>query len=109
LLAATAADTCLTQAYSLGWPNAPHRVLRSAIEAAELAPDGVLGEERWGGQVLPIPRFAVNPPSKTTTGHVEAMALYAGESVTHVTKVEPAAAIVAELVAGAEQLLRRAN
>jgi hypothetical protein len=34
------------------------------------------------------------------------MALYAGESVTNVTSVEPAAAIVAELVAGAERLLR---
>lgn len=35
-------------------------------------------------------------------------ALYAGESVSHVRSVEPAAAIMAELIAGAEQLLREA-
>jgi len=35
------------------------------------------------------------------------MALYAGESVTHVTSVQPAAKIIAELVAGAERLTRR--
>ena len=81
-------------------------MLRSAIAAAERAPDGILGEEQWGGQVLPIQRFAVNPPSTTTTGQIEAMALYAGESVTHVNSVQPAAEIIAELVAGAEQRLR---
>jgi hypothetical protein len=36
------------------------------------------------------------------------MALYAGESVSDVRSVQPAAAIVAELVAGAERLLREA-
>lgn len=105
LLSATAADTCLTEAYSVGWPDAPHRVLRSAIDAAERAPDGVLGEQEWGGQVLPIQRWSVSPPSTTTKGRIEAMALYAGESVTHVNSVRPAGEIVAELVAGAERLL----
>ena len=37
------------------------------------------------------------------------MALYAGEAVGDVTSVQPAAAIVAELVAGAERLLREAG
>jgi hypothetical protein len=36
-------------------------------------------------------------PSKETTGHVEAMALYAGTSVTDVLAVQPAAEIVSEL------------
>jgi hypothetical protein len=36
------------------------------------------------------------------------MALYAGESVGDVNSVQPAAVIIAELVAGAEQLLREA-
>jgi nitronate monooxygenase len=105
LLAATAADTCLTDAFSVGWP-APHRVLRSAVDAARAAPDGIVAEIELGGATIPIARFSPIVASRTTTGNVAAMALYAGESVTHVTEVIPAAEIVAELVAGAEERLR---
>jgi hypothetical protein len=91
------------------WPDAPHRVLRSAIAAAEALPDGVVGEIRDGEQALPIGRFSVIPPTRTTTGHVEAMALYCGESVSNVNSIEPAAAILAELASGAERLLAGAN
>lgn len=108
LLAASAGDTCLTEAFSGLWPDAPHRVLRSAVEAAEALPDGVVGETRMGGQAVPVGRFSVVCPSVETTGHVEAMALYAGESVSNVHAVAPAAEIVAELVSGARQALRRA-
>ena len=106
LVAASAGDTCLTEAFSVMWPNAPHRVLRSAIAAAEALDDEIIGEARYAGEVLAVPRLSVIAPSVTTTGRVDAMALYAGESVANVTSVQPAAAIVAELVAGAERLLR---
>lgn len=105
LLAASAADTCLTEAFSIMWPNAPHRVLRSAVEAAESLPDGVAGETQMGGRAIPVQRFSVICPSRETRGRIDAMALYAGESVEGVTSVKPAAAIVSELVSGAEQLL----
>lgn len=102
LLAACAADTCLTEAFSGMWPDAPHRVLRSSIAAAQQLPDGAIGEISLGGQKVPVTRFSVISPTLETTGHIDAMALYAGESVTNVNTVEPAAAIVAELIAGAE-------
>ena len=105
LLASSAADTCLTQAFSVLWPNAPHRVLRSAIAAAEALTEDVVGETHHAGEVVPVPRLSAIAPDKSTSGHVDAMALYAGESVANVTSVQPAAAIVAELVAGAERLL----
>lgn len=108
LLAASAEDTSLTEAFSVMWPDAPHRVLRSAVEAAEALTDDVIGEDPYAGEHIPVQRFSVLAPSRETTGHVEAMALYAGESVSNVTSVQPAAAIVAELVAGAERLLRAA-
>jgi NAD(P)H-dependent flavin oxidoreductase YrpB (nitropropane dioxygenase family) len=104
LLAATAADTCLTEAFSDQWPDAPHRVLRSAVAAATAAPDAIVGELQLGAQTIPIARFSPIVPTRTTTGNITAMALYAGESVTNVTAVEPAAAIIAELVAAAERL-----
>jgi NAD(P)H-dependent flavin oxidoreductase YrpB (nitropropane dioxygenase family) len=109
LLAASASDTCLTEAFSVMWPNAPHRVLRSAIAAAEALTEDVIGEVAIEGQAMPIQRFSVLPPSVDTRGHVEAMALYAGESVSNLTSVQPAAAIIAELVAGAERLLRESG
>lgn len=105
LLAARAADTVLTEAFSVLWPDAPHRVLRSSIEAAERLPDGPVATMRIGDAEAPVPRFAVYCPSRDTTGHVEAMALYAGESVENITSVEPAAAIIEDLVRGAEALL----
>src|SRR5439155_481781 len=38
LIAAEAKDTVLTETFSAGW-NAPHRVLRSSVEAAERIPE----------------------------------------------------------------------
>ena len=105
LIAATPADTCLTEAFSVMWPDAPHRVLRSCISAAEATSQDVVGEIRLGDQSIPVQRFSVICPSAGTTGRIEAMALYAGESVGSVRRVEPAADIVAELVAGAERAL----
>jgi len=84
-------------------------VLRSAIEAARGLVDEIVGEASYAGQVIPIPRLSVIVPSAGTTGRIEAMALYAGESVENVTSVEPAADIVAELVCGAERVLRNVS
>jgi NAD(P)H-dependent flavin oxidoreductase YrpB (nitropropane dioxygenase family) len=106
LLAASATDTCLTEAFSAEWPDAPHRVLRSAITAAEALGDDLAGETQEYGATIPVPRFSVTPPTRETTGRIEAMALYAGESVGSINGVAPAAAIVSELVDGAERLLR---
>jgi hypothetical protein len=82
--------------------------LRSAIAAAEALTEDVIGETHYAEQVLPVHRFSVIAPTFATTGHIDAMALYAGESVTNVTSVQPAAAIISELVTGAERLLREA-
>jgi hypothetical protein len=50
----------------------------------------------------------VTAPTQATTGRIDAMALYAGESVSNVVAIQPAGDIVRELVSGAEQLLRTA-
>jgi NAD(P)H-dependent flavin oxidoreductase YrpB (nitropropane dioxygenase family) len=107
LVGARAEDTLLTQVFSVMWPDAPHRVLRSCVEAAELLPDGVVGQTVVAGVTLPLPRFAVPTPTRAATGKVEAMPLYAGESVGGVRAVRPAAEILRELAEEAEALLRR--
>ncbi len=106
LIAAEPHDTVLTEAFSVGWPNAPHRVLRSSVDAADRHQGDVVGHMPVGEQQMPIPRFAVPPPTRATTGAIEAMALYAGESVGSVRGIQPAGAIVHELVEEAERLLR---
>ena len=85
----------MTERFGIGWPNAPHRVLRSAVEAAEQLDRpvaGVVGDQE-------LPRFVPLPPTRETRGNVAAMALYAGESVDAVTRIQPASEIVAELTA----------
>jgi NAD(P)H-dependent flavin oxidoreductase YrpB (nitropropane dioxygenase family) len=109
VLAASATDTCITEAFSGLWPDAPHRVLRSAVAAAGALPEGVIGETRVGDQTLAIERFSVVCPDRETTGNVRAMALYAGESVGSVCEVRPAAEIVADVVSAAARALERAG
>ena len=107
LLRARAEDTVLTEAFSVMWPDAPHRVLRSCVEAAQRFDGGVVGETVVAGQAMPIPRLAVPVPTRDTTGCIEAMALYAGQSVNGVERIDEAGVIVRELCDGAESLLRR--
>jgi NAD(P)H-dependent flavin oxidoreductase YrpB (nitropropane dioxygenase family) len=107
LLRARATETVLTTTFSTGWPDAPHRVLRSCVEAAQAFHGDIVGEQHLDSSTNPIPRFAPPPPGGATTGEIDAMALYAGQSVGMVGDVKPAAAIVAELAEGAERLLRR--
>jgi len=95
LIAASRQDTVLSECFGIGWPNAPHRVLRSAVEDAEQLDRpvvGVLGEQE-------VPRFVPLPPTRDVRGNVAAMALYAGESVDAVAGIQPAHEIVAELTA----------
>jgi NAD(P)H-dependent flavin oxidoreductase YrpB (nitropropane dioxygenase family) len=98
VLRATAADTVITEAFSATWPNAPHRVLKSCIEAANQFSESVVAEMELAGSTLQIVRFASAAPTRTTRGAIEAMPLYAGESVSNVNRIQPAAEIVAELM-----------
>ena len=99
LVAARSGDeTVLTTAFGVGWPDAPHRVLASALAAAEAFDGDVVGELTLTGGAVPLARFGVSPPSRQVEGHVEAMALYAGTGVGGVTGVCPAADVVSELV-----------
>jgi nitronate monooxygenase len=104
LIGAEARDTAYTKAFSRGWPDAPHRVLRSSIAAADALQGDVIGERSsLDGTRMPILRFQVGVADKTTTGAIEAMPLWAGESVGAVKRVQHAAEIVKELVEEAER------
>ena len=91
--------------YDIGWPDAPHRALRNstaaAWEAAGRPPDG----QRPGqGEVIahfasgdPILRYETAAPMAGTTGQIEALSLWAGQSVALATQPQSAADIITEL------------
>lgn len=93
LVASQAEDTVITTAFGDGWPDAPHRVLKSCLDAGH-----ALGSaQSWGP----------NWPTADDGGPIEARALYAGQSVGAVHSRQEASEIVAELVGDAEALLMR--
>ena len=109
LLGAGDEDTVLTTRFSIGWPDAPHRVLASALAAVDAFDGEVVGALTVGGESQPLPRFAARTPSSEATGTIAAMALYAGQGVGQVTEVMDASDVVAELADEAERLLMRRN
>jgi NAD(P)H-dependent flavin oxidoreductase YrpB (nitropropane dioxygenase family) len=99
--------TMLTETFAAGWPDAPHRVLRSCVDAAARLDRDVVGESGSGPGSHPIVRFSAEPPGREATGTIGAMALYAGQGVGAVSSVARAADVVRELTDGAAELLRR--
>jgi enoyl-[acyl-carrier protein] reductase II len=107
LIAASAEDTVLGCTFVHGW-DAPGRTLRSAVEAAvAFAGDVVCEVPSLDGTRVPVHRLQPGVASTGATGAIEAMSLWAGESVGRVTRVQPPAEIVGELADEAERLLRR--
>jgi nitronate monooxygenase len=92
--------------YDVGWPDAPHRALRnSTAEAWEAAGRPPLGSRPGEGDVIAhfasgedILRYEPAAPMVGTTGEIEALSLWAGQSVALARQPQSAAEIVAELV-----------
>ncbi len=100
LIGAVAEDAVYTMKFHVGFPDAPHRVLRSCIAAAEAFEGDVVGHSmRMDGTQGQVRRFATMTLHTGTTGTISAMPLWAGQSVGAVSRVQPAAEIVRELTA----------
>jgi nitronate monooxygenase len=92
--------------YAVGWPATTHRALRnSTAEIWEAAGRPALGSRPKEGQVLArfasgeaIVRYEGAPPMVGTTGEIEPLSLWAGQSVGLAKQSQPAAEIMAELV-----------
>lgn len=101
---AAPADTVITGVFEVGWPGRRHRVLANAVTAD---PDGFartfIGATTVGRVKHPVCRFSSAVPIATTTGRVEEMAMYAGLSCGGVSRISPAADVVAALAAGFEE------
>ncbi len=91
--------------YDVGWPDSPHRALRNstarAWDAAGRPPDDqrpgigdVIGHFDSGEAIV---RYEPAPPMTGTTGDIEALSMWAGQSVALARQPQSAAEIVAEL------------
>ena len=109
LIRATEADAqWYPDLYDVGWPDSPHRALRnSTAEMWEAAGRPPLERRPGYGDVIAhfasgeaIVRYEPAPPMVGTTGDIEALSQWAGQSVALARQPQPAADIVAELVSG---------
>ena len=112
-----AEDTLYTTLFDVGWPDAAHRVLRTAAvdewEAAGRPAPGVrpgegsrIGRMPFAGQSMDVPKYGIFPPLPGFEGDIEQTPLYAGESCRLVHDVKPAGTIVRDVVAEAREILR---
>ncbi|HEX5028933.1 MAG TPA: nitronate monooxygenase [Gaiellaceae bacterium] len=117
-LLAGAAETDTFHAHDLfhlGWEDAPHRALRNSTYRmwADAGYPRIGQRPREGedvatrGDGTPIRRYSSSLPVEGMDGNIEALSLYAGQSVGLVDRVEPAAAIVSGIVAEADALLAK--
>jgi NAD(P)H-dependent flavin oxidoreductase YrpB (nitropropane dioxygenase family) len=115
LLRANEDDTAhLDNLFDVRWPNAPHRTLRNAtVEAWEAAGRPPSGKRPGEGDVIgtsrsigPILRYQSYTPGPDVEGDIDAMSLWAGQSVGAVSKLQSAAEIVREIANEAAATLR---
>jgi nitronate monooxygenase len=95
LFRATEDDTIyLEELFDIGWPKAPHRVLRNSTVAEwEAAGRPATGKRPGEGEVVatskssgPIVRYRSYTPAADADGDIDALSLWAGQSVGLVTK-----------------------
>jgi nitronate monooxygenase len=106
LLAATETDPqWYPNLYDVGWPDSPHRALRNSTARAWEAAGRPRDDLRPGaGDVIAhfasgeaIVRYEPAPPMAGTTGEIEPLSLWAGQSVALARQPQSAADIVEEL------------
>ncbi|KAK8586153.1 hypothetical protein V6N13_130676 [Hibiscus sabdariffa] len=97
------------------WPGAPHRVLQTpffcdwkSLPAQENESNQpIIGRSIIHGVEKEIRRFAGTVPNPTTTGDIESMVMYAGQSVGLIKEILPAGEVVKRVVEGAQLLIHQ--
>ena len=115
LRSATAADTVHTELFDVGWPKAPHRVLRNSTltewEKVGRPPAGqrpgegdILATNSDGADIIRYEPYTVGVDFK---GEIEALSLWAGQCVGLTDQQQPAAEIVSEIIDETRAVLRQ--
>jgi NAD(P)H-dependent flavin oxidoreductase YrpB (nitropropane dioxygenase family) len=118
LLAANATDTLHTTLYDLGWPDAPHRVLRTdLVERWEAAGRPASGSRPLEGLVsaraqradleIPLVNYTVMPPTDYMEGDCGGLPHYAGHSCSLLHEIIPAGDIVRRIATEAQTVIEQ--
>ncbi len=119
IISSGADDTLYSEdLFDVGWPNAPHRVLRNLIvrewEAAGRPPSGqrpgtgtTVATRTRDGKTAEIERYQSVTPTPELTGDLEYLPLWAGQSCGLVNDIKPAGQIVGDIVKEAEAIIDR--
>ena len=114
VLAAMAEDTVYTDAFALNWPpHAPVRVIRNSV--TDGLGHGLMGHhpDRLPRDVIAwdegraLLRYSTDSPLRGTTGDLEAMAAFAGQSVALIDTMPTAAGRIAAILSEADLALNR--
>lgn len=113
---ARAEDTFHTELFDIGWPHAPHRVLRTELveeweragrpETGKRPGEGeTIGAYKGFGPDVPLVKYSVMTPTDYIEGNIEQLPFYAGMSVNLVNDVMPAASIVQKIATEAREVI----
>ncbi len=116
VLDAHANDTVHTKLFDIGWPDAAHRVIRTPMfdaweragspSSPNRAGEGeTIAHLRRAGIDAPLARYSVYPPSDSVEGDISGLPFYAGQSVSLIDKIAPAAEIVRQIAAEARDVI----
>lgn len=94
-----------TEKFSVMWEDAPQRVLKASIAAAEKSREEIVATIKFGDATVDVPKFSFFAPTVDTQGDISAMAQYCGQGVGMINEIRHAADVVNDLMNGAEQLL----
>jgi nitronate monooxygenase len=109
---ATEEDTVHTEVFAVNWPpHSPVRVLANSVTRAERDPTpatrALLTAEPIATDAgRPILRTSTDSPLRTTTGDLEALALFAGQAAGQLDDVPSAQQRIEAIIAAAERALR---
>lgn len=107
IAAASENDTIYAERlFNIGWDNAPHRVIKnSTVKAWENAGKPANGNRPNENEIIackpngtPIVRYSDEGPIAGTSGNLEQLALYAGQTAGLISTVKPASELIAELI-----------
>jgi nitronate monooxygenase len=116
LLAADETETGFYEnLFDIGWPDAPHRVLRNTTtEAWEAAGRPLSGARPGEGEIVAfspsrgeIRRYQCHSPGPDLEGDVEALSMWAGQGVRAVHRIMPAGDIIREIDDDVRRIARR--